>query len=125
MTQTAPTQPRAPLSLHTRTLTSNAKIEIDASPGSLLGGPFCTGQACGGCRQVRAGEIGELHLLFLREAYRRDPAVRAELDRLAGHHRYGRNHIAVFTLDEAVGQNVIRAIEGLAGRLPYLEMFEA
>ncbi|GAA5533836.1 hypothetical protein [Deinococcus aluminii] len=124
MTHTAP-RSSPPLSVHTPTRTSNAKIEVNAAPGTPLGGPLCTGVPRAGCRKVRPDEIGPQHLAYLRRAYLADHAVRTELDRLAGQHRYGRNHIAVFALDEVVAENVLRAIRGLAGQLPYWEALEA
>lgn len=107
-----------PLSVHTPTRTTNAKIEFSALPGTLLGGPYTTGRSKAGCQRVRPDDLGPLHLAYLRAAYQQDPAVRDRLDALAAQHRYGHNHIAIYVLDEPVGENVLHAIRGLAARLP-------
>lgn len=124
MTQPAP-HPSPRLSVHTPTRTTNAKLEVSALPGTVLGGPFCTGTPRPGCRRVEAETLAEQHLAYLRQAYVRVPDVKAKLDSLAAQHRYGRTHIAVYALDERVAENVLRAIRGLAARLPFWEALEA
>jgi len=94
-----------------------AHLEIDVRPGTPLGGPFCTGQTRAGCQRVRPEQIAELHLRYLRGAFREQGEAYQQLMRFAHIHRFSRNRIGLFGLDGAVAANVARAINNIAQTL--------
>lgn len=92
----------------------NVHLEIDVRPGTPLGGPFCTGPAKVGCQRVRQEHLAELHLTYLRRAFREKGEAYQQLMRFAHIHRFSRNRIGLFGLDAAVAANVARAINSVA-----------
>ena len=102
-------------------LPEGAQLEFTARPGTLLGGPF-TSHPWPGLRAVWEVDLGPAHLAYLRDMYRSNPAVRLLLDQMAGQYAYGRNRMVVVADTLAAAGNVIRAVEGLAGRLPPLDI---
>lgn len=116
-------QTHAKITTHQPFQANPAKIELDACPGTLLGGPLTT-QRHANCERVSESQLAERHLEYLRHAYQHDPQVRRKLQGHAASYRYGRNHLAVLTPYPAIGENVIKAIQGVAERLPYRADFE-
>ncbi|AZI44031.1 hypothetical protein EHF33_14000 [Deinococcus psychrotolerans] len=98
---------------------ADVHLEINVRPGTLLGGPFCTSQPKpkAGWQRVRPEQLGELHLTYLRRAYQKKGEAYQELMRLAHIHRFSRNRIGLFGLDDAVAANVARAINNIARNL--------
>jgi len=69
-------------------------------------GPFCTGPAKVGCQRVRQEQLAQLHLTYLRRAFREKGEAYQQLMRFAHIHRFSRNRIGLFGLDAAVTANV-------------------
>lgn len=96
-----------------------AHLEYTARAGSLLGGPLApVTRRRKGCHLLPEADLAEAHLLYLRDLYRTNSEARVLLDQLAGQLVYGTNRIAIVADSLGVARNVIRAITGLAGRLP-------
>ena len=118
---------RPPLRVHLTAhgLPEGAQLEFTARPGTLLGGSFTVRPTSKKDVQLlREAEIGEAHLRYLRHAYRYDAVTRLLLDQMAGQFHRGRNRMVIVADVAVVGQNIIRAVEGLAGRLPAIQQDE-
>ena len=89
-------------------------LEIDVRPGTLLGGPFCSGRPRVGCELLGRLQIGERHLGWLREEYRKKGEVYRKLNVLAHQHRFSRSRIGLFGLDASVTANIARAVSNIA-----------
>ncbi|GGR13454.1 hypothetical protein [Deinococcus ruber] len=115
---------RPPLRVHLTAhgLPEGAQLEFTARPGTLLGGPFSVRPTRKKDVQLfTEAEIGDAHLKYLRQAYRAHAETRLLLDQMAGQFHHGRNRMVIIADVTAVGQNIMRAVEGLAGRLPAVE----
>lgn len=115
-------RPATPIQILTpRHRESSAHLEYSAHPGSLLGGAFsCSPRQ--GCQVIPRAQLAETHLSYLRAGYKDQTSpLRQELDRLAHTYRCGHSRLAIYALEEEVAQNVVRAIQGIAAKLPALE----
>ena len=93
-------------------------VEVDARPGTPLGGPYTTRASTRqDLRRVARAQLPAAHFAYLRETYLIDSRVREQLDYLAGLVVNGSVRVLVVTTEPEAARSVIEAATRLARRL--------